>query len=252
MNQDNLFRLQSELVGRLTSGVASGGSDLASSWLAAADPKTLELMSLLSLGKRVEKILKLLPRTCAYLKPELPRLAREFAIRHPPLSAESYFNGCQFYRFLQEQWRVAEPTPPFLPDLTYCELALIGLDRRDLVPATAKLADAACVSCDFWVRRRRLTRTHRCHYDIRSLLDRAHDEGYDIQSASVCLALSRPLDGGKARVYNVDEGLFELLRLIGDWTRQSPRSCRDPERTVALYARLEIFGLIEVRLCESQ
>jgi hypothetical protein len=255
MTREELFELQSELIISLTDSRAFGKprNRLGSSgYLVGVEPAILELLAMLALGKRIDKIFKILPRTSAYLNTDLKELACAFAARHPPLSADSYFNACQFYAFLRRMWLVRTPDPPFLPDLTYCELAMIGVERKARATRIARLAAGPSGLGTFSIRRHPAVHMRQCQYNIQPLLDGSQREGLTIEQRSVCLILSRPLYAMSPKVFQVDAALFDVVRTLGGWILQALEDFVPNRQTLSFYRKLEELGFIEVRPCESE
>ena len=252
MTRRELLELQSGLIERLTDWGASGKSLQHRPWmperLAGIDHGVFELIAVLALGKRIDKILKVLPKTVSYFESHVKDVATEFAARHPPLRADSYFNACQFYGFLRRRWHRRPPDPPFLPDLAYAELAVIGVDRRAIVGSVPLLASYSRM-VPFRIRRHPAVHMRRFDYDIRPLLGGSVGPD-DISRHPVHVIISRPVDGGNPGVFQVDQGLFEVLRRLGPWTVQTPDQFQSNPQILSLYRQMESFGFIEVRLCE--
>jgi len=255
MKTEELLQLQSALVSWLTgSGEFSEfpcGSARVWNTLSFLDPNLMELMRSLHRGKRLDKIRKILPRTMAYLNPEMDELTSEFMRCHPPLSADSYRNGCQFYSFLRRRWRVRLPNPPFLLDLAYCELAKVGLERRTTVEERGVLADASPIAQGaVMIRRRARVRLHQCQYDIQPLLDPGGHLGAVIHNRPVSMVFSQPLNSISGKIFGVDYTLFGLLKGLNSWTRVSVADdlgCS--ENTISFLRRLEELGFVEIRPC---
>lgn len=84
----------------------------------------LRLEAEMSLQKRMNKIAKVLERTCFYLDQRLHQLQCEFAAACPPRSYRSYDEASRFYEFLLNHWKSAPPAPPFIVDVARLEMAV--------------------------------------------------------------------------------------------------------------------------------
>ena len=255
MTKEDLVAMQSELIVGLTQYDKGGmprTSYARSRYLAGIEPRILDILSRMALGKRIEKIKKLLPITCAYLRPGIEQMAIAFASKHPPLSAESFYNACQFYGFLQRIWKVELAEPPFMPDVIYCELAVVAVGSERHWKKKAK--NRSCRKhkrSPSRIPRSRAVRLRRCSYDIEALLDGRDRGGVMVRQRPVCLVVSRPLSAGKPKVFEVAPGVFELIRSLDRWVRQ-PCGQGDENRRALVFCRnLEKLGFIDVRQCES-
>jgi hypothetical protein len=253
MTREELFDLQSSLVACLTSPNAvreSQAGVAGARRLSFLGPDLVHLLSSLYRGKRLDKLTKVFPQTLAYLAPEMPALSTEFLNRHPPLNADSYTAGCQFYGFLKRRWHVQPPSPPFLQDLAYCELARVGLERQVVPPPSAALADgSASEEPQVLIRRRRGVRMCACGYDIRPMFDPDEQGRPMVVRQAVWIVMSRPLAAASGRIYGVAEKLFELLGSWRRWTAVDLRSeSSGAEQTLGMLRQLEQLGFIEVRV----
>lgn len=254
MKREELLELQTALIRCLTDPIAlrefrSGAAGWES--LSFLDPELMGLMSAFYQSKRLDKVAKVLPLTFVYLASEMAELTPEFMKRHPPLNADSYTHGCQFYSLLRRRWRTHPPRPPFLPDLAYCELARVGVERRRPAGGPALLTGAEPPAAII-IRRRRGVRLHLCQYDIQPLFDPHAGGGGDVVHRRVCLVLSRPLASLSGKMLRVEEELFSLLKGLCNWTKVGFASDpRHSEQNFALLQRLEELGFLEVQLCES-
>jgi hypothetical protein len=213
-------------------------------------PEMVELLASLALGKRLEKVTKVLRKTCSYLKSDLRESAIAFASQHPPLRPDSFFNACQFYSFLRHRWLACPPDPPFLPDLAYCELAVIAVERRARAGAMPRLPSAK-IDERLKVRRHPALHFRRCQYDIRRLLDGTEDHEKAIQNQSICLVLSQPLGETVPKIFHADETLFALLRGWNLWSVHPASELMQRRSVFEFWQKLESLGFIEVTLCES-
>jgi hypothetical protein len=253
MTAEELLDLQSRLVTCLTSPHAvreSQAGVAGARRLSFLDPDLVDLLSSLYRGKRLDKLAKVFPQTLAYLAPEMPTLAAEFLTRHPPLNADSYTAGCQFYGFLKRRWRAQPPAPPFLQDLAYCELARVGLERQVIPPLTAALAGG--VVPGEWravIRRRRGVRLCACEYDIRPMFGPNERGRPTVVRHAVWIVMSRPLAAASGRMYGIAENLFQLLRGWQRWTAVDVRSgSAGAGQVLGMLQQLEQLGFIEVRV----
>jgi hypothetical protein len=247
--------MQAELIIGLTDFDEVGSPRLQLGNLAygpCAEPKIMEMVAMLALGKRIRKVMNILPRTFTFLNCDVKHLAIAFAGRHPPISAESYFNACQFYHFLRRQWIAEPPTPPFLPDLAYCELAAIGVGRRAKPQRVPVLSSSPLDLRPFQIRRAPAVHFRRCQYDIEPLLSGASTDIAEVEKGPVYVILSRPLYAARPRLFPVDEALFELMSNLGSWIVQDPQPLRNNQRILDFYRNMENHGFIEVRRCESR
>jgi hypothetical protein len=253
MNREELFDLQSTLVACLTSPNAVRESQSGVNGarrLSFLDPDLVDLLSSLYRGKRLDKLAKVFPQTLAYLASEMPTLTREFLARHPPLNADSYTAGCQFYGFLKRHWHAHPPSPPFLQDVAYCELARVALERQvGLPPAAALAGDSTPEQPQVFIRCRRGVRMRACGYDIRPLFDPDEQGQPAIARQPVWIVMSRPLAAASGRMYGVAEKLFALLGSWRRWTAVDLRSDSSvAEQTLGMLRQLEQLGFIEVRV----
>jgi hypothetical protein len=254
MTRKDLFAMQADLITGLTDYSSNGKLGICfttSCCSLGIEPRILNLLAGMALGKRIEKIRKLLPKTCAYLRPQIEELAVSFASKHPPLRAESFYNACQFYGFLRRKWKVEAPDPPFLPDLIYCELAVVAVERVEQTTGSQLFCLHRLVAKPFEIRRAPAVHLRHCGYDIEPVLAGRHSHAATIPARSVYLVLSRPLSATKPKVFEVNAGIFELLGILDGWVRQRCEEIDQAGVAFAFYRKFEELGFIEVRLCES-
>jgi len=256
MKTKELFELQSALVTCLTDPAAlSEFKSGAAAWkkLSFVDPGLMDFLSSLYVGKRIDKLTRIFPLTLEYLAPEMDELIPEFVKRHPPINADSYTAGCQFYHFLRRRWLTQSPDPPFLPDLAYCELARVGVEKAPQAGGPAVLTDGYPVGAAIAIRRRRGVRLHVCEYNVQPLFAPEGYQGEPIAHEVMCVVLSRPLASYAGKIYFMDQALFGLLRNLNSWTRISlADDTLNNRQTSAMLQRLEALGCLEVQLCESE
>lgn len=253
MKTAELLELQTSLIRCLTDPAAlrefrSGAAEFEN--LSFIDPELVHLMSAFYQSKRLDKLTKVLPLTLAYLEPEMGELTAEFMTRHPPLNADTYTHGCQFYGFLKRRWRTRDPNPPFLPDLAYCELARVGIERQK-EPGNSAVLTHLTSPMTIVIRRRRGVRLYQTQYDIQSLFAPTGDETADILPDSACLVLSRPVGSVSGKILRIAPELFGMLKGLSGWTRFNLAADARGEQTFALLQQLEGLGILEVQLCES-
>jgi hypothetical protein len=256
MTRDELLALQRELITYLSTPAAFEqknilGPDL--SLVSGLDPGRLELVGRLAQGKRMSKVMRILPRTFRHLDPDMGGMAREFALRHLPRSAEAFATACQFYMFLRRIWRTTRPDPSFLPDLAYCELALAGVARRAPITRNTVLAQAPTFKGKaLLIRRQQCIHYRRCEHNIRPLFDVRQENEASIVRSPTCVLLTCPLPRGAARVVTVDQDVFDIVVGLTSWTRFNIEDAIcGPGAAIDLIRDLEALGALEVHLCES-
>ncbi len=255
MNQEELLELQRNLVSYLAD--PSAFEELEASrcrppMFEAIDPAHLKLVGSLAQGKRMSKIMRLLPRTFSCLTSDRRGLFREFSLRYQPRSAESYVNALQFYVFLRRRWRKEPAAPPFLPDLAYCELALAGAARTADAqePALSGLPPSAGFG-PIRIRRRPGVYLRCCQYDIHPLLDPKGTPG-PINRERTFVIVTCPLNSNARSVLGVNEAIFETVRACRSWQTIEPGDGLLERASVrGLFRRLEELGIVEVRPCAS-
>lgn len=249
MTQDELFRFQKSLIVSLSDPPDGFRSSAPRAGLMGIRPEMLELLAELALGKRIEKIAKILRKTCSYLQQDLRDLGTEFASQHPSIRPDSFFNACQFYSFLRHRWLIQPPERPFLPDLAYCELAMIAVERKVRPGAQQKLLSSP--SCGkFKIRRHPAVHTRRCQYNIRGLLAGEDANQGPVGAEPVCLVLSQPLNEATPKVFHIRGDLFALLRSWTGWSFHGAAELMEDDGVLELWRKLECLGFIEVMLCE--
>lgn len=256
MTRDELLALQRELIAYLATPAAVERSNVSRHDLPTVrgfDPNRLELVGRLARGKRMSKVLRILPRTFRYLNQDVGAIAREFAILHPPRSAEAFSTACQFYKFLRRTWRTTPPGPSFLPDLAYCELALAGVARRLPIRQSAVLCKVpSFMGRALLIRRRRRIHYRRCEHNIQPLFTVRQESAASIVRRPTFVFLTCPMASGTARLATVDQDVFDMVVGLRNWTRFSLEDgVGDLGAVIDLFRGLEELGVLEVQLCES-
>lgn len=248
MSADELLKLQYALLNSLTIGTvigAQGAGPGDKDWLGDVNVDRLRLLGQQAHAKRLHKIQTILPRTFRCLGTELNRLGSEFGARHPPVTAGSFPNACQFYHFL---CRGSAPTAPFLLDLAYCELAMMGITRREPPPAPPRRETLAG---PIRMRRRPGIRWRRCRWNLRPLLDDPDMPPASIGLGPVCLLFCAGQPESTVRILEVDEGLLALIASLRDWATLRADQLSAGAGTSSLVMRLEQLGVVEVMSCGS-
>ena len=256
MTRDELLAVQRELIAYLAMPAAFERLNVSRHDLPAVsgfDLNRLELVGRLAQGKRMSKLLRILPRTFRYLNRDVGAIAREFAIRHPPRSAEAFPTACQFYMFLRRTWRTTPPEPSFLPDLAYCELALAGVARRLSIRQSGVLCKVHSFKGKaLLIRRQRGIHYRRCEHNIQPLFTVRQESAASIVRRPTFVFLTCPLASGTARLATVDQDTFDIVVGLRNWTRSSLADGEgDPGAIIDLFRGLEELGVLEVQLCES-
>jgi hypothetical protein len=256
MIRDELLVRQRELIAYLATPAAFERLDVSRHDLPSVsgfDLNRLELVGRLAQGKRMSKLLRILPRTFRYLNGDVGGIAREFAILHPPRSAEAFATACQFYMFLRRTWRTTAPKPSFLPDLAYCELALAGVARRLPIRQSTILCKVPSFrGRALLIRRQRGIHYRRCEHNIQPLFTVRLEAAARIVRRPTFVLLTCPLASGTARLATVDQDVFDIVVGLRNWTRCSLEDgVGDPRAVIDLFRGLEELGVIEVQLCES-
>jgi hypothetical protein len=256
MTPDELLALQRELITYLSMPAAFEQKSVLRTDLplvSGLDRERLELLGRLAQGKRMSKVMRILPRTFRYLNPDVGAMAREFALRHLPRSAGAFATACQFYMFLRRIWRTTRPNPSFLPDLAYCELALAGVARRAPITRDTVLAQVSSFKGKaLLIRRQRGIHYRRCEHNIQALFDVGQESEAGIVRSPTYVFFTCPLPRGTARVVTVDQDLFDIVVGLRSWKEFSIEdSVCDPAAALDLFRGLEELGVLEVQLCES-
>jgi hypothetical protein len=256
MTRDELLALQRELLTYLSMPAAFEQKNVLRPdppLVSGLDPERLELVGRLAQSKRMSKVMRILTRTFRHLNPDVGAMARDFALRHPPRSAEAFATACQFYMFLRRTWRTTPPYPLYLPDLAYCEVALAGVARRVPIARDTVLAQAPTFKCKaLLIRRQRWIHYRRCEHNIRPLFDVKQEMEASIVRSPTCVLLTCPLPRGAARLVSVDQEVFDIVVGLRNWSRFSIEGAvGDPGAALDLFRGLEGLGVLEVQLCES-
>ena len=256
MIRDELLAMQRELIAYLATPAAFERLNVSRHDLPAVsgfDLNRLELVGRLAQGKRMSKLLRILPRTFRYLNRDVGAIAREFAIRHPPRSAEAFPTACQFYMFLRRTWRTTPPEPSFLPDLAYCELALAGVARRLSIRQSGVLCKVhSFKGRALLIRRQRGIHYRHCEHNIQPLFTVRQESAASIVRLPTFVFLTCPLASGTARLATVDQDTFDIVVGLRNWTRSGLEDGEgDPGAIIDLFRGLEELGVLEVQLCES-
>ena len=255
MTRDELLAMQRELIAYLATPAAFERWNVSRQDLPAMsgfDLNRLELVGRLAQGKRMSKVMRILPRTFRHLNQDLGVMAREFALHHLPRSAEAFAIACQFYMFLRRTWRTTPPEPSFLPDLAYCELALAGVARRLPIRQAAVLCKVPSFDGRaLLIRRQRGIHYRRCEHNIQPLFTVRQESAASIVRRPTFVFLTCPLASGTARLATVDQDAFDIVVGLRNWTRSSFDGVGDPGAVIDLFRGLEELGVLEVQLCES-
>ena len=202
---------------------------------AGLDPDRLRLVGRLSLGKRMEKIRGVLPRTMSRLR-DSAATARDFARAHPPASLSRYENAAQFVAYLE---RHAAVQPSYLAELAAFELAGAHVKRRspggDAAPPPGP---------GVWIRRPENVAALCLQFDIRPLY---RDGDREPLPGPCGIALVQAAGAPGPRVFDVAPALAAYLGSIDDWCELAEARARVRELTDETLAALERAGIVEVR-----
>jgi hypothetical protein len=211
--------------------------------LSRIDCGLLGIEARFSFEKRMEKIVAVLPRTFDLLDANKDRLLRDFVEACPPSEVGRRENARQFYDFLSAHWRRERPTPPYLPDVAACELAIAS--------ARILAEDYAADQGNSWRRAQRTCIRRslgvlllRVAHDIRPLFENAFKAGCPV-ARDVPLAIVAQASNDHPKIFELAPAVFDLLGSIDDWVDQD--TFDDWEHADKLITDLAIAGLIEIR-----
>jgi hypothetical protein len=207
--------------------------------LHGVDLALLQLEARFSHQKRMEKIAAVFPKTFAILGDRLAQIVQEFAETCPPVDISRLANANQFHDFLSLSQQ-HDPGPPYLRDVTACELAFlkvrVAAEERQTERKSGKKTRSHRM-----IRRRPAVALLRCTYDIRGIFE----ESCDATKRDTPLAIAIPLGADRPHVFEVLPIVFDLLVALDDWTDLVAVG-KIPE-VEGLIADLLGHGLIEVR-----
>src|SRR5262249_54524529 len=144
------------------------------------------------------KIARLLPRTFSLCASDFLPLFADFAEKHQQRSPSSYVNAIQYYVFLRRRWLREQPRYPFLPDLAFCELALVAVARP---AAQAPSDESTFASREVLMRRARGVYLRACRYDIRPLLSESKALDVErLEERALFLAMAPSSSPGRGRL----------------------------------------------------
>lgn len=187
--------------------------------LAELGSERLRLIGNLSLGKRMEKIRSVFPRSFEYLAHDPRVRIGDFVDRFPPRSATRLDNAVQFSAYLHDLWRDAPVTPEYLPDVLALELALAAATTAERDGPES--AGPNRVGNDFRVADG--LQLVRCRFDIRVLFDGAVERTPPVER-DVCLAVVAPAGDPQPRVFELADDVFDFVRGLA--TASAPRPSR--------------------------
>jgi hypothetical protein len=238
--QNRLLDRQASLLAYLTSDAAifgNGRDAPADGALAGIDPALLHLEARFSYEKRLEKIAAIFPRTLALLGDRADAMLRDFAEACPPADISRVANARQFRDFVMARWH---EDPPYLTDVTACELAcsVAGVAGEDIGSPTLD-EGPACPG----IRRNPGVVLLRCDYDIQRIFEQG--AAGDPPRRDAWLAVALEAGTNQPRVFEVPAPVFDLLAALDDWTE--PRALAGAARADELLRDLAAHGLIEIR-----
>jgi hypothetical protein len=225
MRNRRLLDRQISLLAHLTDPRAFTG--VADPDLAGIDPAQLRLMGEMSLGKRMEKVAAILPKTVELLGAAMDELTAVFARTFPPQSARAIDNARQFAAFAPG--RVA---PAFVADIAAVELAIAEVGeamRRARQPARRTKMGR--------FRRSPTIRQLRCAHDVRGVLER---EAAEPQARETFLVVAPP-----ARVFEVAAPVHSILARMDGGVTPSQIARWLGGDAQALLATLTAAGIVE-------
>jgi hypothetical protein len=235
-----LLDRQVRLLEYLTSGEAifdDGRGSLRDPILQGIDRGLLHIEARFSYEKRMDKIAAVFPKTLALLGEDRDAVVREFVDACPPVDIGRLENARQFSDFLISRWGTRRPAPPYLPDVTACEVACaqVRMDA-DSSPAVAKSRTHAG---PFEIRRKPGIALLRTRFDIRPIFE---DERAEISPIERPVPLAISFQAGELGIFELAPEVFDLLAALGSWTAVD--ELPDAE---GLIADLGEAGLLEER-----
>ena len=183
------------------------------------DRDALHLQARFACNKRIDKIMRVLPRTFDLLGADRRLILREFVELSRPTNKSSLVNAGEFHEFLVARWQCEPPKPAYLPDVTACEMAMAEVrrvaDGRD-EPEKRKKS----------LRSKRRMRRHRtvvpllCTYDVRSILDADRKEIAPAKRDTP-LVVVLPAGFSDFRILEVARIVVDALKMLDDWADPS-------------------------------
>jgi hypothetical protein len=231
-----LLNRQIKLLEYLTSAAAIfGGQGERPSELAGIDRGLLDLDARFSHEKRMEKIASVFAATFELLGTSADELVREFAQACPPCDISRIENARQFHGFLTERDRAQLLAPPYLADVSACELACA--EARLLADAQVTTDHAPADVARPAIRRHPSVVLLRTAFDIRCIF-----EGSNASPNRRDTALAVTWLVGGPHILELSPEVYEVLAAIDRWT-----SLDNLPEAEELAADLVQAGLLELR-----
>ena len=235
-----LLDRQASLLEYLTSSEAVFGDSCGSSrtpTLQGIDRRLLHIEARFSHEKRMDKIAAVFPKTFALLGEDRDAVVREFVRACPPVDIGRLENARQFSDFLISRWGARRRAPPYLPDVTACELvcAQVRMDA-DSSPAVAKNRTRTGPS---EIRRKPGIGLLRTRFDIRSIFE---GKQRDIGPTERLVPLAISFQAGELGIFELTPEVFDLLVALDAWV-----AVDELPNAEGLIADLGEAGLLEAR-----
>jgi hypothetical protein len=230
-----LLNRQVRLLEYLTSGDAIFGAtrDRLDPELAGIDRGLLDLEARFSHEKRMEKIAGVFPVGFGLLGANAENLAREFAEACPPHDISRIENARQFQGFVAGRVEANALAPPYLADVTACELACAEARLR----ADAPHDDEPAVALRPAIRRNPAVVLLRTAYDIRGAFE---DSSAAPAPRETCLAIAWA--SGAPHILELSPEVFDVLAALDGWA-----ALDELPEAEELAAELVQSGLLELR-----
>ena len=235
-----LLDRQTRLLEYLTSGEAIFGDNCSTSRdpiLQGIDGALLHIEARFSHKKRMEKIAAVFPKTFTLLGHERDAIVREFVHACPPVDIGRLENARQFRDFLISRWENRPPTPPYLPDVTTCELACAQVRIDAYSPLV--VAKRPTHSGTSEIRRNPRIALLRTRFDIRPIFEGEQGDTSPIERA-VPLAIT--LRAGELGIFELTPEVYDLLAALDTWA-----AVDELPNAEGLIAELGEAGLLEER-----
>lgn len=210
--------------------------------LQGADRRMLHIEARFSHEKRMEKICAVFPRTFDLLGTTRDPLVKAFTAACPPVDIARLANARQFHEFLSVHWRQQSPTPPYLPDVAACELALAAARGSD-DQQTSKHHKRPEGAAQGYIRRRDGVLLLAAAYDIRPIFEHAQGETSPVERDTRLAIVDSP--DGAPGIFELAPAVFDLLFALGDWVERTALGAL-PEAD-ALISDLAKANLLEIR-----
>lgn len=242
MSNQRLRDRQADIVAYLLDPYAFGAGTTPSvvpPALHGLDPARLKINGLFSLGKRRDKIVVTLPLTWAHLGNSAYNF-HDFASRYPQHDLTRYANAVQFFRYLQTVWEEIAPSPAWLPDLARYEIDFAAVESGEALRSAVEPAPNGGGK----VRRHPSVLLSQYAHDIRPLVEgEPPPNGPD--ALPMLLAMRPKADGG-VDVFELDTGLFGILKTLDGWWSLDAVDKTDDAWILEMIAELHSLGLVEM------